>query len=69
MAFQDAIEPASDGAETDPSPGATSGDTGRTDRPELDPFSLEWETDRYDSIDSGQLNNVLTAAVAVANLI
>lgn len=69
MAFQDAIEPASDGAETDPSPGASSDDTDRNSRSELDPFSLEWETDRYDSIESEQLNNVLTAVVAVANLI
>jgi hypothetical protein len=67
MAIQDVLAAEIEGADTDETGSASTSET-EGQRGGADPFSMEWDTDDY-SIDQDSLNNVLTALVAVTNLI
>lgn len=65
MAFQDAVEAAGSEADTDESaPGEP--ETPRGDS--TDPFSMTWQTERYDVTDQ-QVDRALGVLVALTNLL
>lgn len=66
MAFQDAIGTTTSGAETDES--APDDRDAPTEAPDLDPFSMTWQTDSYD-VDDRTVDRALSVLVAVTNLI
>lgn len=67
MALQNALAAETEGARTDES--SDSGQDGEQPaRPSNSPFSMEYDTSDY-SVDADDMNNVLTALVAVTNLL
>lgn len=65
MAFQDAIETAESEADTDESvPGDSDAPRGAAS----DPFSMTWDTERYD-VDDQTVDRALSVLVALTNLL
>lgn len=70
MAFQDVLAAEIEDADTDETNDAsTEQTTNRSRRAAHSPFSLEYELDRFGQFETDELNNVLTAIVAVTNLL
>lgn len=67
MAIKDVLAAEIEDAGTDET-GSASGSDERRARPELSPFSMEYDVEAY-SVESDDLNNALTALVAVTNLL